>query len=119
MWSGGNGSHGGKPIKIGSRMELDVTQWWVPAAVLGVLGMWIVLAALFERRHPLDVAVESDGSEGNETSEDSTGIVEPVAAEPEAAPVVQKRRSFLFRTSWFWGALLIGVLVQLYLSHIA
>ena len=117
MWSGGNGSHGGKPIKIGSRMELDVTQWWVPAGVLSVLGVWIVLAALLEMRKPLEVAVEGDGSEGSETSEGSTGGVEPVAA--EAAPVVKKRRSFLFRTSWFWGSLLIGALAQLYLSHIA
>ena len=115
MWSGGNGSHGGKPIKIGSRMEFDVTQSWVPAAVLSILCTWIVLAALLEMRKPLEVAVESDGSEGSETSEGSA--VDPVAA--EAAPVVKKRRSFLLRTSWFWGSLLIGALAQLYLSHIA
>lgn len=117
MWSGGNGSHGGKPIKIGSRMEFDVTQPWVPAAVLSVLCIWIVLAALLEMRKPLEVAVDSDSSEGSKTSEGSTGAVEPVAA--KASPVVKKRRSFLFRTSWFWGSLLIGALAQLYLSHIA
>ena len=95
-------------------MEFDVTQSWVPAAVLSILCTWIVLAALLEMRKPLEVAVESDGSEGNETSESSTGAV---AA--EAAPVVKKRRSFLFRTSWFWWSLLIGALAQLYLNHIA
>ena len=98
-------------------MEFDVTQSWVPAAVLSVLCTWIVLAALLEMRKPLEVAVESDGSEGSVTSEGSAGATEPVAS--EAAPTVKKRRSFLFRTSWFWGSLLIGALAQLYLSHIA
>jgi hypothetical protein len=129
MWSGGNAPHGGKPIKIGSRMEFDVTQWWVPAAVLSVLCVWIVLAALLEMRKPLEVAVESNGSEGVEKSEDSSEANAPVeakadatqsdAAKPEPAPTAKKKRSFLFRTSWFWGPLLIGALAQLYLNHIA
>ncbi|MBV1887089.1 MAG: hypothetical protein KUG61_08400 [Parvibaculaceae bacterium] len=118
MWPGGNGLHGGKPIKIGSGMEFDVTQSWVPAAVLSVLCTWIVLAALLEMRKPLEVAVESDGSEGNETPENSPAAAETVEPVP-AAPAAKKKRSFLFRTSWFWGSLLIGALAQLYLNHIA
>ena len=118
MWSGGNGPHGGKPIKIGSCMEFDVTQSWVPAAILSVLGAWIFLAALLEMRRPLEVAVESDGSEGNEMVEDSATAPAAVVL-VEAAPVVKKKRSFLLRTSWFWGSLLIGALAQLYFTHIA
>ncbi len=134
MRSGGNEPHGGKPIKIGSRMEFDVTQWWVPAAVLSVLCVWIVLAALLEMRKPLEIAVKSNGSEGVEKSEDSSEANAPaeakadapqpdstkaVAAKPEPTPTVKKKRGFLFRTSWFWGSLLIGALAQLYLNHIA
>ena len=95
-------------------MEFDVTQWWVPAAVLSVLCSWILIAAMLEMRKPLEVVVVSDVSEGSETSGESAGTVEP-----EAAPVVKKKRGFLFSTSWFWGSLLIGALAQLYLNHIA
>jgi len=80
-------------------MEVDFTQWWVPAVTMIVLGTYVFMSALRESRLPMPTVsakVEDTGSAGK-----------------------AKKRGFLFRTSWIWGSVLVGVATQSYLSYIA
>lgn len=82
-------------------MEVDFTQWWVPASAMVVLGMYVFYSGFQEYRLPTPVAPA-------ETSE----IFD------EATPAVSstRKRGFLMRTSWIWGSVLIGAAAQVYLS---
>ncbi len=84
-------------------MAIDITQWWVPAIIMLVLGTGIFIAGLREYRMPMPAAQAPEE-------------VEEVSAE---APVEKQRRGFLVRTSWIWGSVLIGAAAQFYLSFVA
>lgn len=86
-------------------MAIDITQWWVPAVIMLVLGTGIFIAGMREYRMPMPVAPAP--------SEDETETVE-VAAAPS-----KPKGSFLVRTSWLWGSVLVGAGAQAYLSFIA
>ncbi len=96
-------------------MEVDFTQWWVPAVTMVVLGTYVIFSGLSEARMPMPVKpVPSEAEAAPEG--------EAVAAAPAAAVahVEEKaKRGFLFRTSWIWGSVLIGAAAQAYLSYLA
>lgn len=85
-------------------MEVDFTQWWVPAVTMVVLGAYVLVSALRESRLPMLVVAEIE--------------VTDTASEASSADSSNKR-GFLFRTSWIWGSVLVGVAAQAYLSYIA
>ncbi len=85
-------------------MEVDFTQWWVPAVTMVVLGTYVFYSGFQESRMPMPVASP-----------------EPAEGEPEATEAAPKahKRGFIMRTSWIWGSVLIGAAAQAYLSFIA
>ncbi|PCJ71299.1 MAG: hypothetical protein COA62_01420 [Rhodobiaceae bacterium] len=83
-------------------MEVDFTQWWVPAVTMIVLGTYVFMSALRESRLPMP-AVSTE--------------VEDAASKAGSSSKANKR-GFLFRTSWIWGSVLVGVAAQVYLSYI-
>ncbi len=87
-------------------MAIDFTQWWVPAIIMLVLGTGIFIAGLREYRMPMPAAPAPEE-------------VQEASAEAAAAPAEKERRSFLVRTSWIWGSVLIGAAAQSYLSFVA
>lgn len=86
-------------------MEVDFTQWWVPAITMVVLGTYVFFSGFREYRMPMPVAPA-------ETTEAS-------AEETSSASNEKSKRGFLMRTSWIWGSVLIGAAAQAYLSFIA
>ncbi|MEQ9518713.1 MAG: hypothetical protein RLN89_04660 [Parvibaculum sp.] len=95
-------------------MEVDFTNWWVPAVTMVILGTYVFFSGFNEARMPMPVAPaprEADAhAEGGEAA--------PVAAAPIHADEKAKR-GFLFRTSWIWGSVLVGAVAQAYLSYLA
>lgn len=85
-------------------MEVDFTQWWVPAVTMIVLGVYVFYSGFQEYRMPAPVKAAA-GEGGDEA-----------AAESSPAPARKAKRGFLFRTSWLWGSVLIGAAAQVYLS---
>ncbi|MBL4864140.1 MAG: hypothetical protein JKY63_04525 [Rhodobiaceae bacterium] len=81
-------------------MEVDFTQWWVPAVTMIVLGTYVFMSALRESRLPMPTV----SAEVEESETGSAGTA--------------NKRGFLFRTSWIWGSVLVGVAAQVYLSYI-
>lgn len=90
-------------------MEVDITQWWVPAVTMLVLGTYVFISGLREYRMPMPVAPAPEAKEDE-------GAAESTAQAAVAAPA---KRGFLFRTSWIWGSVLIGAGAQAYLTYIA
>jgi len=86
-------------------MAIDITQWWVPAVIMLVLGTGIFIAGFREARMPMPAAPVPSESDA-----------ETVEASSAAA---KQKGSFLVRTSWLWGSLLVGAGAQAYLSFIA
>ncbi len=84
-------------------MEIDITQWWVPAVTMMVLGAYVFLSAVREARLPMPVAAEAEVT-----------VSEAVVTASKPA-----RRGFLARTSWIWGSVLVGAVAQAYLSYVA
>lgn len=88
-------------------MEVDFTQWWVPAVTMVVLGTYVFFSGLSEARMPMP----------------AKPVPSETAAAPEGEAVVhveeKTKRGFLFRTSWIWGSVLIGAAAQAYLSYLA
>ncbi len=86
-------------------MAIDITQWWVPAVIMLILGTGIFVAGLREYRMPMPVAPAPSDAEAE-------------TVEASAAPAKAKR-GILKRTSWLWGSLLVGAAAQAYLSFVA
>jgi len=84
-------------------MEVDFTQWWVPAVTMIVLGTYVFMSALRESRLPMPTVSAEVADTASEAG--STGKA--------------NKRGFLVRTSWIWGSVLVGVAAQSYLSYIA
>jgi len=88
-------------------MEIDFTQWWVPAVTMVVLGTYVFISGLREYRLPMPVAAAPVETE------------EGAAETASVAAKTTAKRGFLARTSWIWGSVLIGAGAQAYLSYIA
>jgi len=89
-------------------MEVDFTQWWVPAVTMVVLGTYVFISGLREYRLPMPVVTAPP--EAEEASAETASV---------ASAKTAAKRGFLARTSWIWGSVLIGAAAQAYLSYIA
>ena len=96
-------------------MEFDITQWWVPAVAMLLLGLYIARSFISEYRLPEPAAPVASRS----LNDPVPAAAEGGGAPEEDAPAEKKKkkRGLLFRTSWIWGSLLIGALAQLYLEY--
>jgi hypothetical protein len=88
-------------------MEVDFTQWWVPAVTMVVLGTYVFYSGFQESRMPIPAA---------KTEEE---VAAETATAEEASKSTPAKRGILARTSWIWGSVLIGAAAQAYLSYVA
>lgn len=103
-------------------MEFNLTEWWVPAIAMMVLGLYIARSFITEYRLPAPetpVATRSLSSAAADAAESDAAQESGSEESGGKKAKAKKKRSFLWRTSWLWGPLLIGAAAQIYLTHIA
>lgn len=103
-------------------MEFNLTEWWVPAIAMMVLGLYIARSFITEYRLPMPetpVATRSLSSAAAGAAEHNAGEESGSEESGGKKSKPKKKRSILWRTSWLWGPLLIGAAAQLYLTHVA
>ena len=96
-------------------MEVDFTQWWVPAVTMVILGTYVFFSGLSEARMPMPVAPAPSETETSGEAGSNDASVGAAVASVEA----KGKRGFLFRTSWIWGSILVGAAAQAYLTYLA
>lgn len=102
-------------------MEFSLTEWWVPAAAIGILGIYLFRSALQEARLPLPAAagLPANESAGSDAPESTPAEAAPAAKAVSSSKASSRKSGFIMRTAWIWGSLLIGAGAQAYLTYMA